>query len=141
MAQTKISSNAAKNALDSILSPLNSGDSGSIKIYSGVQPANPDTAVTNQVLLAELSLPVPAFGTAVDTGAEATATANTIPPETSVNTTGTASWFRVEDGAGNAIIDGDISESGGGGDMILNSTSLFQNGIVTVTSWVVRFPE
>lgn len=60
-------------------------DSGYLRIYDGVQPETADTALTTQIMLAQLRFATTAFGSAA--GGELTASA--ITPSTSDNATGT----------------------------------------------------
>jgi hypothetical protein len=69
----------------------NALNSGYIRIYDGTQPANADTAIGVQVLLAELRFAADAFGAA----SGGTITANAITSDSSANNTGTATWARI----------------------------------------------
>lgn len=142
MANTTISNAAAIAACDALVDLLDAGAGAAVlKIYDGSQPANPDVAVSGQTLLAELTCSDPAFGNAADDNPGAIATANAITDDSSANATGTAAWFRAEDSNGNAIIDGDVTATGGGGDLELDSTSISAGTTVSVTSWTVTHPE
>lgn len=62
-------STARKNArADALLDVLNGG---TVRIYSGTRPATPDTALSGNTLLAELSMGNPAFSVASGTPAHA----------------------------------------------------------------------
>ena len=142
MANTKISNAAAKAACDSVVDLIDGGASaGTLKIYDGSQPADVDTAVSTQTVLSEHTLNDPAFGDATDDSPGGKATANSVSDDSSANATGTASWFRVFDSDGNAIIDGDVTATGGGGDLELNSTSISAGATVSISSWTVTMPE
>jgi len=142
MANTTISNAAAIAACDSIVDLIDGGAAaGSLRIYDGSQPANPDVAVSTQTLLAELTLSDPAFGNAADATPGGQATANSISDDTSADATGTAAWFRAVDSDGNGIIDGDVTATGGGGDLELDSTSISAGTTVSVTSWTFTVPE
>ena len=112
---------------------------GLLRIYDGSQPTNPDVAVGAQVLLAELTCSDPAFGNAADNTGKATATASAITSDTSANATGTASWFRVVDSNGLAIIDGSVGTSGA--DLNLSTVSIVATGTVAITSWTYSVSE
>ena len=119
-------STAARNAmLDGITSTV--GGSAKLRIYDGSQPAGPGTAVSTQVLLAELTCNA-TFAPAASSG---TLTLNSITQATAA-ATGTASWFRIVTSGGTAVIDGSVSTSGA--DMNLNSTSIVSGGTVSITS-------
>lgn len=136
MANTKIANSVAIAMCDACVDTV---DGGTVEIYGGTQPADPDTA-TAEVALATLTLPSPAFGAAADANPGATATANSIASVTADNT-GTATWFRVKDSVGNARWDGDVTSTGNGGDMEIDNTSIQTGGEVTITSWTVTQQE
>jgi hypothetical protein len=137
---TRISNAAAIAACDAIVDQLDAGAGAAlIRIYDGTQPADPDTAITSQVLLAELTCSDPAFGSAVDGTGKATATASAITADSSANATGTATWFRAVTSTGTAVIDGTVGTSGT--DMILNTTSISSGQNVAITSWTFSVDE
>lgn len=120
-------STAARNAmLDGITSTV--GGSALLRIYDGSQPAGPGTAVSTQVLLAELTCNA-TFAPAASSG---TLTLNSITQDSSANASGTASWFRIVTSGGTAVIDGSVSTSSA--DMNLNNTSIVSGGTVSITS-------
>lgn len=127
---------ATRNAkVDAAVDLIDAGAAaGTLKIYSGSQPAAADDAATG-TLLATFTLPDPCFGAA----ASGTATASAI---TNVNAsaTGTAGWFRVADSDGNTVHDGSVSVTGGGGDLELNTTSLVSGVAVSITSYTYTQP-
>jgi hypothetical protein len=135
---TRIATLAAKTGLDAITALLNSG---TVEIRTGSQPATVGTAASG-TLLGTLSLSATAFGAAT-TASPAVATANAITGDTSADATGTAGWFRAYRSSGNgstAIIDGSITASGGGGDMIMSSVSVVAGGTLDVTAWTISQP-
>lgn len=141
MADTRIDNSAALAACNAIVDLLDAGaGAGLLRIYSGSAPTNVDDAPTGD-LLAELTLNDPAFGNAADANPGATATANAITADNSANNTGTAGYFRAVDSDGNAVIQGDITASGGGGDLEINSTSIAAGAKVEVTSWTFTVNE
>jgi len=122
-------SNAAVNAAaDAVCDLL---DNGYLRIYDGSQPANADTAVTTQTLLAELRWNAAnAFGAA----SGGVATANAITADSSADATGTASWFRALKADGTtAVFDGSVGTSSA--DLILNSTAIAAGANVAVTAF------
>lgn len=102
---------------------------GSLRIYSGSQPATAATAISGQTLLAELALGNPAFGSA----SNGVATANSITADSSADATGTAAWFRVVNSGGTGLWDGTVGTSGC--DLNLDSVSLVAGGNVSVSSF------
>ena len=92
----------AANAQAAAIAALAAG--GSLVIYSGTQPATPETAIGASVALATFTLGSPAFSAPVS----GQITLNP-PTPTSIAANGNASWYRVyqADGA-TAIFDGNI---------------------------------
>ena len=107
---------------------------GSIKIYTGSQPATPATSATG-TLLATVVLVNPAFGSA-------SAGVATMADPASVNAvaTGTAGWARFADRDGAVCFDGDVTATGGGGVVTLSSTSLTSGGPVDITGGTYTQP-
>lgn len=135
MALNTIISVGARNAMcDALVDLLDVGGAGSLKIYTGTQPAGPGTAVGAQVLLGTLTLSNPAFGTA----SSGVATASAITSDTTADASGTATWFRAANGSGTAVIDGSVGTSAA--DLILDSVSIVANGTIAVTSWTITMP-
>ena len=85
---TQLSNEAVNAEGDALGALLNNGY---LRIYDGSQPATANTAVSSQVLLAELRFNATAF--AATSGG--VMTANAITAESSANASGTASWFRA----------------------------------------------
>lgn len=121
------------NMLDEITT--RAGASGKLRIYSGTQPTNADTAVGTQTLLAELTCNA-TFAPAASGGV---LTLNAITSDSSANATGTATWFRITDSAGTTtVLDGDVSTvAAGTGDLQLDSTSITAGQTVNVTSFTI----
>jgi hypothetical protein len=107
---------------------------GTIQIRSGTQPANPNTTATG-TLLATVTLIDPAFGSA-STGV---ATMSDPASVTGV-AAGTATWFRALDSNSNAVFDGDVSATGGGGNLQLNTTTISVGLTVDVTGGTITMP-
>lgn len=116
-------------ALDNVLGNANSGF---LRIYDGTQPADADTAITSQVLLAELTMNATAFASA----SAGSAAANAITADASANATGTATWFRLLKTDGTTVImDGSVGTSGA--NLNLNAVSIVLGANVSVTSFTV----
>ena len=118
--------NAQQNAITTTL-----GASALLNIYSGTQPASPDTAITSQVLLATLTCNA-TFAPAASGGV---LTLNAISNGT--GTAGaaggtTATWYRLTTSGGTAHIDGTVGISAS--DLNLNNTSIATGQTVSVTS-------
>lgn len=101
---------------------LDSGTgAGKIRIYSGSQPAGPDTAIGAQVLLAEFTLNDPAFVA----GATGVRDLDVTPIPTAVGlAAGTATWYRALSSDNVAHFDGTVSNTAGSGELKLNTTTI-----------------
>lgn len=133
MAIITLSLEAAGDVLTSINDNLNLGSgAATIKLYTGTKPADPDTAITSQVLLGTLTCSDPA-----GTVSGRTLTFGTITMDSAADATGTATWARLADSAGVAVIDIDITTTGGGGFGQMNTTSIVIGGPITAPSVVI----
>lgn len=122
-------SNTVVNGQADALSVL--ADNGYIRIYDGTQPATADTAISSQVLLAELRFNADAAPSAVD----GVLTFNAITQDSNANNTGTASWFRALKSDGSTVLfDGTVGVSGS--DLNIATTAIVAGAIVGVTSFV-----
>lgn len=142
MTNTPFFSDAAANAAVNAVAVL--CNSGTIKIYTGSQPTDANTAVGAQVLLGTLGLGATAFGTAAATGTapsrKSVATANSISDDTSADATGTAAWFRVLKSDGTTVVyDGSVGTTGC--DLNLATTSIVAGVDISVTSWTLSQPQ
>jgi hypothetical protein len=107
----------------------NALDNGYIRLYDGSQPADADTAVGAQTLLAELRFGADAFGAAV----AGTITANAITSDASANATGTATWARILASNGTTVwFDGSVGTANA--NVILSSTSIVMGAVVNCSS-------
>lgn len=114
------------------------GGAGRLDILAGTRPAGPDVVLTTQSLLARLEMAVPAFA---PTDANGIAIANPILADTDADATGSASFFRITDAAGVALFQGDVSATGGGGDLQLNAVVIQAGVEVGITSLSITLPE
>jgi hypothetical protein len=121
----KLANIGANAACDAV---VDQADGGALRIYSGSQPANADSAAAG-TLLAELTLGSPAFGAA----SAGVATANAITADSSANATGTAAWFRVVTAGNAALWDGSVGTTGA--DLNLDSVSIVSGGNVSISSF------
>lgn len=116
--------NAQQNAITTTV-----GASALLGIYSGTQPASPDTAITSQVLLATLTCNA-TFAPAASGGV---LTLNAITNGTGTAGAGagtTAAWYRLTTSGATAHIDGTV------GTAVTNSitASIAASGLMTVTA-------
>lgn len=123
---------ARRNAmLDSMAAQLNNGY---IRVYNGTQPANADTALSGNTLLAELRFGATAFPAA----SGGVLTANAITNDTSADATGTPTFARLLQSDGTTVV-GDITAGVGSGELNFASTLTAAN-VVSVTSLTITFP-
>ena len=104
---------------------------GEIRIYDGTRPATSDDAITDQVLLATFTLDSPA-GTSTDgifTGY--------LPDEAMVLVNGVATWARCYDSSDEEICDVSVGVTGSGEAIQLDSTSLIEGSLVSITAFSI----
>jgi hypothetical protein len=106
-------------------------DGGTVKLYTGTQPATADTA-TAETLLATCTFANPAFGSA----AAGVATAHAIMQDASADASGTAVWFRVLALGGAAVMDGTVGV-GASYDCNVVSTTVVAGDPFPITSMTV----
>lgn len=134
----KISNVAAKAACDAVSALVNA--SSTLVMYSGTAPADSDTALSGNVALVTLPMNATAFGASIDGNPNAISTAGAIAP-TAASNTGTATFFRIFNGAGTCVMQGSCGVSAASPDLVLASTSLVAGGTVTVTALTLTMPE
>lgn len=105
-------------------------DGGRLCIYGGVRPANGDTPVGDQPLLAELQFGTPAFKPAREGKAEAEPFAADGP----VKQAGEATWFRTWTAAGEPVFDGTVGQEKA--NLVLPIVHLVLGIVVTIKSFV-----
>lgn len=112
--------------LDQIIAAMNAGAGPALlRVYDGTRPATGGTATT---LLAELTFTDPAAGSA----AAGAVTLSALTPDSSANATGTATWARIVDSAGNFVADCNVGTTGS--DINLNTVSITSGVQVSITS-------
>lgn len=119
--------------LTQILNAIDAGSgAGTTKFYTGSMPATPATAITVQVLLGTLP-----FSDPCGTESAGVLTMSAITSDSSADATGTATWARCADSAGNAVCDVDVTSVGGGGTCQLNTTNIVIGGPIGISSFVL----
>lgn len=103
---------------------------GTLRIYDGARPAS-GAAPSTQALLAELTFASPSF----PAPAAGAVTANAILDDASADAPGTASWFRIVDGDGTFVCDGDVGTSGS--DLNLNSVDIAAGVTVNISNFAL----
>lgn len=110
-------------------------NSGTIKIYTGTIPSNPETAVSGQTLLGTLTFSSTAFGSGT-TAHPSVVTANAITQDSSADATGTAAWARILASDGTTVL-ADVDVGTSGATINLNTTSIVAGGPISITSFTV----
>ena len=129
MANVRILTTVRNAMLDAINTALNAGSgAATIKIYTGTQPANANTGLSGNTLLATLTCTDPAAPAA----SGGVLTFSAITQDASADATGTATWARVQDSDGNVVFDCDVNTSAA--TLVINTTSIVTGGPVSITS-------
>ena len=110
---------------------VDSGGAATLTWYDGTQPATVDTAVTSQNVLAQQVMNATAFSES-----NGVLTANAIADDAAADATGVPSWYRITNGAGDDVIDGDIGLTGSDASMEVPVLQVTQNVKVETGSLV-----
>ena len=131
----RISSALASAMADQVEAKVSAGAAaGTLKVYTGAQPATVATAPSG-TLLATFTLTDPAFAAA----AAGVANLDADPDlSTTVAADGTAGWFRIADSDGNAALDGSVGTSAA--DLIFDSVAWVTGGTVNLTTGSITHP-
>lgn len=123
---------ALRNAqLNLLRDALDAGaGAGTLTLYGGSQPATPETA-TLAFALATLALSKPSAPDAT----AATLRFSQIEADASASADGHATWARLSDADGNAVLDCDVAESGA--TVVIDSETIYFGGPVRCTSFVL----
>ena len=117
------------NAVDNDASP------GYIEFYTGTMPAKPETAPGG----GNTKLGTCTCSVTSGSVASGVYTFSAITMDSSADATGTATWARVRDGAGNACFDVDVSVTGGTGTVQMPTTSIVAGGPIAFNSFTIKF--
>lgn len=129
---TRVGASTRNRMLDTINTEL--GSAPLLRIYSGTQPTDPDTALSGNTLLAELTCSATAFGAA----ASGVITANAITSDSSADNTGTATWASFTTSAGARKIDCSVGTATA--NVIINSTAISSGATVSCSSATITMP-
>ena len=99
-------------------------NNGYLRIYTGSQPATPETAASG-TLLADLR-----FGATSGTVSGGIFTANAITQDTSADATGTAGWFRCFQSDGTTVEFDGLA----GAELVLDNYDIVAGGTVSITA-------
>jgi hypothetical protein len=122
--------NLLRNAIDA------GSGAGTLKVYTGTQPANADAGLSGNTLLGTLTFTDPSAPDA----SGGVLTFSTITQDTAADNSGTATWARILDSAGNTVFDCDITASGGGGTLQITTTAIVAGGPIQATSFTLTEP-
>lgn len=113
---------------------------GKLRLYSGVQPADADSAAVGS-LLCEIDLANPAFGSANSSGTAAAAGMPKSGVGAAAAGAGTnAQSFRVINRDGATCWDGQVTGAGGGGQLELDNVNIAENQAVNIASFSYTQP-
>ena len=118
---------AQANQVDGVI-----GASAQLIVYSGAEPANPAAAPTGTVLVT-MALPS-TWLTSPGTGVKAmSGTWSGV-----ASASGTAGYFRIYDnGITTCGLQGNVTLTGGGGDVTINATSITNGQTITATGFTL----
>ena len=133
---TRLPNAAQQAACDAVVDRIDLGTAtaaGKLRIYSGAQPADADSAPAG-TLLVEIDLANPAYGSAETSGVAALAGT---PRTASAAAAGTAASFRIVNRDGATALDGAVratADADAGQELVLDNTSITAGQTVNVTS-------
>jgi hypothetical protein len=117
-------------------------NSGKIRFYSGTRPANADTALSGNTLLAECTFGATAFGSM----SGGVATANAITQDSVADASGNPSFARLLESDGTTVVaDVSVGKTGGTEELLINTVDGSNNpyiaagGPVSISSLTVTF--
>jgi len=116
--------------LDALTGRIDAGGAGSIRLYAGPMPADPDLAPTAQ-LLATVALSPAAFMPSVDGLAEA----GPIEPGTAMRA-GVIRWARIVNGGGEVVFDCSVGTDNA--VVVMNTTETFVGAPVVLRAFKLR---
>ena len=129
----KFSTALRTSRVTQILNALDAGTgAGTIRIYTGTQPATAADPLSGNTLLGTLTLSDPA-----GTISGGVLTLSTIAQDTSADATGVATWARVVDSDSNTVMDLPVGAIGSGSAIEISSTSIVAGGPISITSGAI----
>lgn len=138
---TRLPNASQQAAADAVVDRLDAGaGAGKLRIYSGAQPADADSAPVG-TLLCEVTLADPAFGAAASSGV---ATLLGVPLS-GVGTAGAgagtnAQSYRLVDSNDVTVADGAVTGTGGGGELELDNVNIAEDQVVNITALTYTQP-
>lgn len=136
MAILRLATAVKDTALTNIKTAIDAGAGpGTIKIYTATMPTLPSDAVTSQTLLGTLT-----FADPCGTVSSNLLTMSAITQDSSADATGTAAWARIADSTGATVMDIDVTNTGGGGTLQLNTVNIVATGPILITAFTITIP-
>lgn len=133
MANNPHLSTAARNGMvDTLNTALGSG--ALFRLYSGTQPANANTALSGNTLLAEIALAASPFLS----GSGGAAALDTTTPDSSADNSGTATWGSFVTSGGTRVLD--VSVATASADMIIDNATIVAGQQVSLPSFTFSLP-
>jgi len=118
--------------LAAVRDALDAGSAGgTLKFYGAARPPT-GSAITNQTLLATLTLADPC-GTVTN----GVLTFSAITSDVAADADGTATWARLADSTGQFVADLSVGATGSGADIILNNVNIVTGGEVSISSAII----
>lgn len=143
---TRLSSGASGAMLDALRTLV---ENGTLRIFSGTQPADPNSAITDTVLATITTMN---FSAVTVSGNNIVISISATESDSGADATGTAGWYCLSDssdalGASSTLITGEprvtgtVTATGGGGDLQLVSTSITATQPVNITAFTITLPR
>jgi hypothetical protein len=112
---------------------------GKLRFYSGTIPATPETAITSQVLLAELTFAATPFGAPSFSGGLSSALAAFVSASVLPGANGTTAWARAVKSDGTTVVC-DYSVGVSASDIIIANTTLSTSINLTISALNMQLP-
>jgi hypothetical protein len=116
------------------------GANGFLNYYDGAQPNDPTVAITTQNLLVQFALGA-AVGPASVNGVLTAAAIADGAGKAAAASGKNATWFSLTKADGTRVVDGGLTQTGGGGDITIDNPNIAQNQVISVTSLTLTNPN
>jgi hypothetical protein len=128
---TRLPDASQQAACDAVVDRADVGGAGSLKIYTGAQPADADSTPAG-TLLVTIALAATAFSAANTSGQ---ASLLSTPRTGTAVAAGTAGCYEIVSGGGAKVMQGSVTATGGGGDLTVDNTNIAVSQTVSVGSF------
>jgi len=132
MAITRLATTSLSLVAAALINAIDASGLGKVKFYTGPMPANPQTAVTTQVLLGTLRTGAPC-----GTVSGSSIVFNPIAQDDMADADGTAVWARITTGADVAVMDLDVTDLAGTGAIRLNTVGVVSGGPIRINTFTI----